>query len=219
MQLPRGYVSKLSSVDVPHRDKTLPKRFLKQLRWNEWRIAATFVHHTESYKNQDNCEFTYALRCKTSNLDHEPTRLYLPRVKLVNDALEANNCEKSRAESCQPGQKENSERQQRLPSRRLRQSTGQASAATSSRGVGPPVARHRTPGVGARFVLTIGGGVVLRHVLSEPCWRIWLGKLFPPPRTPLCPPTHSLLGANISAARLQLQLFACFIITTCIYLQ
>lgn len=85
----------------------------------------------------------------------------------MNDALEANNCEKSRAEPSQPGQKENGERQQRLPSRRLRQSPGQASAAASSRGVGPSVARDRTSGVGARFVLTVGGSVVLRHVLED----------------------------------------------------
>lgn len=149
--------------------------------------------------------------CTPFNIDPEPARIYSPRVKLVNDALEANNREKPRAESCQPGQEENGERQQRLPSRRLRQSTGQASAATSSRGVGPAVARHRTPGVGARFVLTVGGGVVLRHVLCEPCWRIWSGKLFPPPR---CPPTRS----DISAA-LPRQLFVGFVITTCIYLQ
>lgn len=137
--------------------------------------------HTESYNKPRLCKCTRALHLITENLDHEPTRLqrYLPRVKLMNDALEANNCEKSRAESCQPGQKENSERQQRLPSRRLRQSAGQASAATSSRRVGPPVARDRTPGVGARFVLTIGGGVVLRHVLSEPCGRICFRKALP----------------------------------------
>lgn len=85
----------------------------------------------------------------------------------MNDALEANNCEKSRAEPCQPGQKENGERQQRLPSRRLRQSSGKASSAASSRGVGPSVPGDRTSGVGARFVLAVGGGVVLRHVLED----------------------------------------------------
>lgn len=111
----------------------------------------------------------YIPKRQIKNAPQTRPHLYSPRVKLVNDALEANNCEKSRAEPCQPGQKENGERQQRLPSRRLRQSTGQASsaAAASSRGVGPSVARDRTSGVGARFVLTVGGGVVLRHVLED----------------------------------------------------
>ncbi len=111
----------------------------------------------------------YISKRQIKNAPQTRPPFYSPRVKLVNDALEANNCEKSRAEPCQPGQKENGERQQRLPSRRLRQSPGQASsaAAASSRGVGSSVARDRTSGVGAGFVLTVGGGVVLRHVLED----------------------------------------------------
>lgn len=134
----------------------------------EWRIAAvqciTHVHfiHGEINRALTLHPQTSDYKCATT---HPP--LYSPRVKLVNDALEANNCEKSRTEPSQPGQKENGERQQRLPSRRLRQSPGQASAAASSRGVGPSVARDRTSGVGARFVLTVGGSVVLRHVLED----------------------------------------------------
>lgn len=139
------------------------------------RQNASWDNHTEMNEgSQQLCasrtDISFTARLTMHYIINAPqTRppLYSPRVKLVNDALEANNCEKSRAEPCQPGQKENGERQQRLPSRRLRQSSGQASAAASSRGIGPSVARDRTSSVGARFVLTVGGGVVLRHVLED----------------------------------------------------
>lgn len=43
----------------------------------------------------------------------------LPWIKLVDDALEADDREKSGAESGQAGQEENAKRQQGLPARRL----------------------------------------------------------------------------------------------------
>lgn len=147
-------------VTLPHRDKTLPETIMNEGS-QQLCASRTYISFTARLI------VYYIPKRQIINAPQPARLLYSPRVKLVNDALEANNCEKSRAEPCQPGQKENGERQQRLPSRRLRQSPGQASAAASSRGVGPSVARDRTSGVGARFVLTVGGGVVLRHVLED----------------------------------------------------
>lgn len=47
-----------------------------------------------------------------------------PGVKLVNDALEANDSEEPGAETSQPGQEQDGERQQGLPPGWLRQAAG-----------------------------------------------------------------------------------------------
>ena len=87
----------------------------------------------------------------------------------MDDALESDHGEKPGAEARQPGQKQDGEGQERLPARRLRQPAGQASApaATCSRGVGSSIARDGSPRARARFVLALGGGVLLRHVLES----------------------------------------------------
>lgn len=88
----------------------------------------------------------------------------LPWIKLVDDALEPDDREKSGAETRQAGQKENAKREQRLPPCWLCQSARQASFAPSStRGAGSAVPVHRAPGIGGRFVLAVADCVVLRH--------------------------------------------------------
>lgn len=92
----------------------------------------------------------------------------LPWIKLVDDALEPDNREKSGAESCQAGQKKNAEREQRLPPCRLCQSARQASFAPSStRGTGSAVPVHRASGIVECFVLAVAGDVVLRHFCAR----------------------------------------------------
>lgn len=95
----------------------------------------------------------------------------LPWIKLVDDALEPDDREKSGAESCQAGQEENAKREQGLPPRRLWQSARQASLARSSSarraGAAVAVRRSRAPGIGGRFVLAVGGCVVLRHFCAR----------------------------------------------------
>lgn len=88
----------------------------------------------------------------------------------MDDALEADHGEEPGAETCQPGQEQDGEGQEGLPAGRLRQSSGQASsapAAAASRAVGSAVARDGAPRARARFVLAVGGGVLLRHVLDS----------------------------------------------------
>lgn len=83
-----------------------------------------------------------------------------PGVKLVDDALEANDSEEPGAETGQPGQEQDGERQQGLPSGRLRQAAGQTSSSSSystsyaggatslcHRRAAPPVPRIRRSGV------------------------------------------------------------------------
>lgn len=59
----------------------------------------------------------------------------------MDDALEANDSEEPGAETSQPGQEQDGERQQRLPPGRLRQAAGQTS---HSPGVAPSLCGRRT---------------------------------------------------------------------------
>lgn len=95
-----------------------------------------------------------------------------PGVKLVNDALEANDSEEPRAEPGQPRQEQDGERQQGLPSGRLRQAAGQTSASCTGAAASfrdrraaaaAAVPRVRRPGVHWGFVF-VGNRVMLRHI-------------------------------------------------------
>lgn len=94
-----------------------------------------------------------------------------PGVKLVNDALEANDSEKPRAKTGQPRQEQDGERQQGLPPGRLRQAAGQTSASCTGvaasfrdRRAAAAVPRVRRSGVQWGFVFVIGNRVMLRHI-------------------------------------------------------
>lgn len=72
----------------------------------------------------------------------------------MNDALEADDSEEPGAETGEPGQEQDGERQQGLPPSRLRQATGQTSsscpgvaASLRHRRVAAPVPRVRRSGV------------------------------------------------------------------------
>lgn len=96
-----------------------------------------------------------------------------PGVKLVNDALEANDGEEPRAEAGQPRQEQDGERQQGLPPGRLRQAAGQPAACCTGAAAAAPfrdsaataaVAGIRRRGVHGGFVFIIGSREMLRHI-------------------------------------------------------
>lgn len=94
-----------------------------------------------------------------------------PGVKLVNDALEANDSEQPGAETGQPRQEQDGERQQGLPPGRLRQAAGQTSASRTGaaasfrdRRAAAAVSRVRSSGVHRGFVFVVGSRVMLRHI-------------------------------------------------------
>lgn len=142
------------------------------------------------------------------------SRASLPWVKLVDDALEPDNGEKSRAESRQAGQEKNAEREQRLPACRLCQSARQASFPPSStRGTGSAVAVQRASGIVERFVPAVAGCVLLRHfcVRGRPNWLVRPFCHFPvspcAPHSPKLPFVATLYTNHL--LRL-LRIYACF---------
>lgn len=118
----------------------------------------------------------------------------LPWIKLVDDALEPDNREKSGAESCEAGQKENAEGEQRLPPRRLCQPARQASfAPSSSRGTGSAVPVHRASGTVESFVLAVAGCVVLRHFCARGRLNLLARPFWHAPASPSAPHSRKLL--------------------------
>lgn len=90
----------------------------------------------------------------------------------MNDALEADDSKEPGAETSQPSQKQDGERQQGLPPGRLRQAAGQPSssrpgAAASLRRAAAPVPGVRHSGVQRGFVFVFGNRVMLRHILRQ----------------------------------------------------
>lgn len=154
--------------------------------------------------------------------------VHSPGVKLVNDALEANDSEQPGAETGQPRQEQDGERQQGLPPGRLRQAAGQTSASCAGvaasfhhRRAAAPVAGVRRSGVERRFVFAVGNRVMFRHIprrsrRGEQTKRaIWYhtGKRAPllpilchaPLPKPLAPP--SLHAPHLPKHQLRLQTF------------
>ncbi len=194
---------KLSSMDGTHRDKTLPETIM--LRWMEDRrsfcasrtdtpFTARFIVH-------------YISKRQIKNAPQTRPPFYSPRVKLVNDALEANNCEKSRAET--------------LPTRPEREwwttaKTAIPPAASVPPDRPPPLPPHPAGSWGRPLPETEPPALELALCLQSEAvwcsamfWRIWLEEHFPPPRTPLStnplPPRRQYFCAT--RPLLQLQVF------------
>lgn len=99
----------------------------------------------------------------------------------MDDALEANDSEEPRAETGQPRQEQDGERQQGLPPGRLRQAAGQTSASCTGaaasfrdrRAAAAAVPRVRRSGVHWGFVFVVGNRVMLRHIprSTAPSWQ------------------------------------------------
>lgn len=122
-----------------------------------------------------------------------------PGVKLVNDALEANDSEEPGAEAGQPGQEQDGEGQQGLPPGRLRQAAGQTSpsgrpgvaAWLRHRRAAASVPRVRRSGGQRRFVFVVRGRVMLRHVIRQSRLQPFfsLSRCHAPPPKRLAPPS------------------------------
>ena len=102
-----------------------------------------------------------------------------PGVKLVYDALKADDSEESGAEAGQPGQEENGERQEGLPPGGLRQAARQTSCSSggaarfphrrggTAAGASIPRVRRGPDAGGGRFVFAVRNGVMFRHILRQ----------------------------------------------------